>query len=225
MKTLALLGLIGLLLLPLPGGLADDEMKPTIALLRYGGDAGSPIYVETRIISMLENYGFIDAEERAILSERRDLEGAHINIYWGDAGWDIPTANLIVEGALDQGADVLVTITTPVARAAVHLTSDLDDPPLVIASSVLYPYPAGIAESACIKPDHVIGAAVEVPVARLFSLLMTQQPAVERIGIIGSSTEVSSAEGDRASGRIGGDDRAGGERSDFCRPERCPAGD
>ena len=177
-----------------PGALAQDDMQPTIAMLRYGGPANSPTFVEVRIISMLENYGYISAEEAAVLSERRDLEGENINVVWGDADWDIPTANLLVEQALDQGADVLVTITTPVARAAVNATLDMDDPPLVLSSSVLYPYPAGIADSSCIKPDHLVGAVVEVPVATLFSLLMAQQPEVATIGVLASATETSGLE-------------------------------
>ena len=193
MKKVLLLGLLALL--HVYGGLAQDDMRPTIAMLRYGGPSGDPTFVEVRIISMLENYGYISAEEAAVLNERRDLEGENINVFWGDAGWDIPTANLMVEKALDQGADVLVTVTTPAARAAVNLTLDLDDPPLVLASSVLYPYPAGLADASCIKPDHVIGAVVEVPVERLFELLLAQQPAVQTIGVLAGATETSGSEG------------------------------
>ena len=193
MKKLLLFGL--LLLLLAPGALAQDDMQPTIAMLRYGGPAGSPTFVEVRIISMLENYGYISAEEAATLLERRDLEGENITVHWGDAGWDIPTANLMVEKALDQGADILVTITTPVARAAVNATLNTDDPPLVLSSALWYPYAAGIADASCIKPEHLIGAVVEVPVEKLFSLLMTQQPGVESIGILSSAAEISGSEG------------------------------
>ena len=193
MKKLPLLGLLALLLVY--GALAQDDTRPTIAMLRFGGPAGNPTFVEVRIISMLESYGYISAEEAAVLGERGDLEGENINVYWGDAGWDFANASLMVETALDQEADVLVTITTPAARAAVNLTLDLDDPPLVLSSSLLYPYSAGIAGHSCIKPDHLIGAVVEVPVERLFSLLLAQQPAVQTIGVLAGATEISGSEG------------------------------
>ena len=193
MKKLPLLGLLALLLVY--GALAQDDTRPTIAMLRFGGPAGNPTFVEVRIISMLESYGYISAEEAAVLGERGDLEGENINVYWGDAGWDFANASLMVETALDQEADVLVTITTPAARAAVNLTLDLDDPPLVLSSSLLYPYSAGIAGHSCIKPDHLIGAVVKVPVERLFSLLLAQQPAVQTIGVLAGATEISGSEG------------------------------
>ena len=193
MKVIALLNLFVLLLAP--GALAQDDMRPTIAMLRYGGPEGSPTFVEVRVISMLENYGYVSAEEADVLRERRDLDGENVKVYWGDAGWDFANAALAVEKALDQQADVIMTITTPMTRAAVNSTLDLDDPPLVLGSSLLYPYPAGIGQDRCAKPDHVIGTAVEVPVAALFSAMIAQQPGLERIGILTSSTEASGSEG------------------------------
>ena len=193
MRRFLLLFLLTLLLAAAAS--AQEEMPKTIAVLRYGGPAGDPIFVEKRIIAMLESYGYISGEEAAILNERRDLDGERVNLYWGDAGWDIPAANLMVERALDQEADVIVTVTTPVSRAAINLTLDMDDPPVVIASSVLYPYPAGIAQASCLKPDHLIGVVLDVPMELLFRLLLTQQPDIERIGILAGATEISGSEG------------------------------
>ena len=35
----------------------------------------------------------------AFFEARRDYEGEHITIYWGDAGFDFPTLNLMLEVA------------------------------------------------------------------------------------------------------------------------------
>ena len=63
----------------------------------------------------------------------------------------------MVEEVIDKGADVIVTITTQVAQIAVNATRDMEDPPAILFSLVTTPFGAGIADSTCIKPDHVTG--------------------------------------------------------------------
>ena len=78
---------------------------------------------------MFEAYGLINMDERALLEDEQDLVGENINVYWADAGSDLPTANIMVEQALDRGADVLLTFSTPVSAIAAGATQDMDDPP------------------------------------------------------------------------------------------------
>ena len=46
------------------------------------------------------------------------------NIIWGDGNFDVPTVNLIIEDALDQEADVLLTLSLPIMQVAVNVTVD-----------------------------------------------------------------------------------------------------
>ena len=63
--------------------------NPTIAILRFGPLPNNDI-TEGAILDVMESYGFISAEENRIFEARRDYEGEHITIYWGDAGFDFP---------------------------------------------------------------------------------------------------------------------------------------
>ena len=174
---------------------AQTSDKPTIAILRFGGTAEETTFSEIGVLYMLQADGFISAEERARLNLRQDLEGENLNIFWGDAGWDLATANLMVDDALGREAQVLITLTTPVTRAAVNATADLDEPPAVLFASVFNPVEAGIAASACDKPAHVTGSVIQAPYDRVLSLLREQNPELDSIGVISSSNEISGLTG------------------------------
>ena len=110
-----------LALILVPGGFAQDDDKPTIAFLRYAGTA--PVAEATNgILDSLEAYGYLSSAERAALNESYDLIGENINLLYRDAGFDLPSVNLMVEEVLDKGADAIVTITTQVAQIAVNAT-------------------------------------------------------------------------------------------------------
>ncbi|MYE26626.1 MAG: hypothetical protein F4X87_05325, partial [Chloroflexi bacterium] len=121
--------LIALSLLLTPAALAQDADKPTIAILRFGRTALNEL-TRIGILDVLQAYQFINADERALLNGEEDLEGERVNIIWGDGGMDLPTANIMVENALDRGADILLPLMTPVAQIAANLTFDLEQPPL-----------------------------------------------------------------------------------------------
>ena len=185
-------GLLAFMLLSLliPLAAAQDDSKPAIGIFRFGTITGLTL-TEHGILNALELYGFISAEERAQLDEYQDLEGEKVDIIWGDANFDISSINLILEDMLDRGVDVLVTISTPVTQAAVNVTSDMDDPPAVLFTAVYSPYKSGIADSSCIKPDHVTGVETRTPYENIVSLLLLQNPDMKKIGIIYSSLETS----------------------------------
>ena len=176
-----LVSLVALLMLAAPA-LAQDE-KPTIAFLRYAGTA--PVAEATEgILDSLEAYGYLTSAERAALNESFDLNGENINLLYRDAGFDLPSVNLMVEEVIDKGADALVTITTQVAQIAVNATRDMEDPPAILFSLVTTPFTAGIAESSCIKPAHVAGTQPVLSFADYVPLVLVQNPDIQIIGTI-----------------------------------------
>ena len=214
LSTLTKLLLILTLLLPSVPGAMTQDANPTIAILRYG-PLSSYMVTEGAILDMLETYELINAEERAVLDERRGLEGENINIIWGDGNFDVPTVNLIIEDALDQEADVLLTLSLPIMQVAVNVTVDMGDPPAVLFTSVYHPatlshqlshpdvdvdvefnpFAGGTAAASCLKADHVTGVETENTYGRIVPLLLLQNPDIKVIGIIHSSSELSDLHG------------------------------
>ena len=174
--------------------LAQDDGKPTIAILRYGGTTLTAL-AEKGILDMLEAYGLVNAEERAILDEAKDLEGERINVIYSDADFDIPTANIMVEDALDRGADTLLTLSTPVSQIAANITRQMDDPPAIIFAIVTAPYFAGIADAPCIKDSHIAGTQTNIPYDEFVPLLKVQDPDMEAVGTIVNLAEPNSVFG------------------------------
>ena len=169
---------------------AHDDEKPTIGILSLGYHSNVNLSVKGTL-DMLQAYGYVNEEERAALDERQDLEGEGINIFWGDAAYDIGFASLMVRDALDRDPDALITITTPVAQIATNATLDMEDPPLVVFNVVSNPYAAGIADAPCIKPAHISGSQFLAPYDRIVPLMLLQFPDLQAVGTIFTSNEPS----------------------------------
>ncbi len=187
-RFLLIISLLAFLLSPMVT--AQDDEIPTIAILALGYHSNIQLSVKGTL-DMLQAYGYINQEERAVLDQRQDLEGEGINIFWGDAGFDIGIANIMVRDALDRDPDALITITTPVTQMAARATLDMEDPPLVIFNVVSNPYFAGIADAPCIKPAHISGSQFLAPYERIVPLLLLQDPDVQVVGTIFTSNEGS----------------------------------
>ena len=169
---------------------AQDDDIPTIAILSFGYHSNVNLSVKGTL-DMLQAYGYINQEERAVLDQRQDLEGEGLNIIWGDAAYDIGFANLMVRDALDRDPDALITITTPVTQMAVGATLDMEDPPVVIFNVVSNPYAAGIADAPCIKPAHISGSQFLAPYDRIVPLMLLQDPDMQVVGTIFTTNEAS----------------------------------
>jgi len=194
MYTRILTGMIVLALTVAASALAQDEAKPTIAFLRYAGTA--PVAEATAgILDSLEAYGYLTSAERAALNESVDLNGQNINLLYRDAGFDLPSVNLMVEEVIDKGADALVTITTQVAQIAVNATRDMEDPPAILFSLVTTPFGTGIADSTCIKPGHVAGTQPVLSFADYVPLVLVQDPDIQVIGTIVTPDQPTSVVG------------------------------
>ena len=189
-KCLLILFVMTLLLTP--AAMAQDD-NPAIAILRFGPLPNNDI-TEGAILDVLESYGFISTEENRIFEARRDYEAERITIHWGDAGFDFPTLNLMLEDALDKEVDVLITQGATVTQTAIQITSQMDMPTPVIFVST--PYEGGIAaEASCVKPDHVAGVSASLSYDYAFSVLLMQDPDIERVGVIHSTSDASGRHG------------------------------
>ncbi len=185
---LAISLLLVLLAAPIAGAQGDD--KPTVAFLRFGPSL-SDASLETAVIDTLLVYEWITAAEHSLLSERQDIEGEKINILWSDASYNLANVNFIVDNALDRGADILLTLSTPVTQIALNTTLEQDEPTPLLFSAVYSPYHAGLADSPCVKPAHITGSESVPPYEEAFEVFLLQNPALKRFGLIYSSSDAS----------------------------------
>lgn len=185
-----LIALLTLIVLVAPIAWAQDDDIPTVAILRFGISL-SDASLETAVIDTLLVYDWITAEEHALLNERQDIEGEKVNLFWADASYDLTNVNIMVENALDRGADLLLTLSTPVSQIAVNTTLDQDQPTPVLFSAVYSPYQAGLAETPCIKPAHVTGSESVPPYEEAFRIFLLLNPALNRLGLIHSSNDAA----------------------------------
>ena len=193
MKSAVLL-VIATSLLFAPASMAQDDDKPTVAFLKWG-DSSNVALAEKAILDMLQAYGFINEEERALLNEERSIEGENINIIYGDALFDRMEANAIIDEALDREADVLVTFTTQMTQITYYAIRDFIDPPKLIFTVTSGPYITGVAESSCIKPDFVIGTVPVTNYEDIVPLLLLQDPDMKVAGAIYSPMQTASEVG------------------------------
>lgn len=153
---------------------AQGDDIPTVAIIRLG-----PLppfqFSQQGTLDVLAAYGYVDGE--------------NINLILGDAAMDVPTANQLIESAIDDGADVIITITTPVSQAAVNITLGMDDPPIVLFNTVTEPYAAGIAQASCLKPAHVWGSQALPDYESILPLVWEVNPEIQTLGWIYSTSE------------------------------------
>lgn len=177
------------LLLLLPAGVqAADDATPTLAFLRFGQSASFTL-TDMAVLDMLEAYGFINADERETLEAGADLRGEKINILYRDAGFDFPTANLMVEDALDEGADIFLTVSTQVGMIALGAMSDMEDPPALVFAIVTDPRATGLATATCVKPRNVTGTLMHFDLDEYARIAYLQDPDFASIGFIGDAKD------------------------------------
>lgn len=187
--------LLALLAVGFAGGTsAQADAKPTVALL----DFGLTINTSNRIavLDILALYGYLNEDERdQVAASQQSYEGENINLIISDAGFDFANLIPMIETALDQGADVLVTDSTPVTQAAINVTSEMEQPRPVIFTSVFNPYAAGIADAPCVKPAHVTGTQRITDYEDLLALAKMQNPEMDTIGTVYASASATGEHG------------------------------
>ena len=191
-KALLLFTLISLLSQPFAFAQSDD--KPTVAFLKWG-DSRNVALAEKAILDMLEVYGFINDEERALLDQERSIEGENLNVVYGDALFDRMEANVIIDEAIDKDADVFVTFTTQMTQIAYYAIREFIDPPKLIFTVTSGPYITGVADAPCVKPDFVIGTRPVTNYEDIVPLLLLQDPDMKVAGAIYSPAQRASEVG------------------------------
>jgi len=191
-KGLLWLVLIGMLICP--AAMAQDNDKPTIAWLKWG-DSRNVALAEKAILDLLEVYGFINPEERALLDEEHSIEGERVNIIYGDSLFDRMEANVLIEEALDRDADIFVTFTTQMTQIVYYSIREFIDPPKLIFTVTSGPYITGVADSSCVKPDFVIGTVPVTNYEDIVPLLRMQNPDMKVAGAIWSPQQRASEVG------------------------------
>ncbi|MCY4465080.1 MAG: ABC transporter substrate binding protein [Chloroflexi bacterium] len=194
MTKSALLLLILIWLLIAPVAIAQDDDKPSIAWMKWG-DSSNVALAEKAILDMLEVYGFINADERALLNDERSIQGERLNIIYGDALFDHMEANFLIDKALDKGADVFITFTTQMTQIVYYAIHEFIDPPKLIFTVTSGPYITGVAQSSCIKPDFVIGTVPVTNYEDIVPLLLMQDSDMKVAGAIYSPQQRASEVG------------------------------
>ena len=171
---------------------AQADTHPTIAILSFVTSPNSDTeYIQTALFAVLQANGVISSDEWVTLSEDMSVENDAITIISGDAGFDFPTANALVESMLDEGATALVTLSTPMTLAALNVTQDMDDPPAIFFAQAVNPFEAGIAEGACDKPANITGIEAKIDYDEILPIMQMQVPDLASIGTLHNSSEVS----------------------------------
>ena len=194
MTRVAVLMLTLVSLLGAPPAIAQGDDKPTVAFLKWG-DSSNVSLAEKAMLDMLEAYGFINAAERALLDDEQSIEGENINVIYGDALFDRIEANVIIDKALDRGAEVLITFTTQMTQIAYYAIRDFLDPPKLIFTVASAPYITGVADASCVKPDFVIGTRPVTNYEDIVPLLLLQDPGMKVAGAIYSPQQRASEVG------------------------------
>ncbi len=194
-KAVLLIALISFLVVP--AAIAADD-KPTIALIKWG-DLNTVALAEKGVLDMLEAHGYINEDELNRLNKGHSFEGENIKFIYGNALFDRAQANFIIEEAIDQNADVLVTFTTQLTQIAAFAIRDFSDPPALIFSLVSGPYITQIADAPCIKPAHVTRTRPVTNYEDIVQLLLMQDPDMKVVGTIFSPDQRASEVG---AGRI-----------------------
>lgn len=191
MKKLLSVGII--LLLLAQAALAQDEDKPSVAMLSFQ-PFGTIQWVEAGFLKTLVSYGLLSPA-----ALQPDADGAPndsaIAYQRQDAGGQLDLVSEVVADAINSEPDALVTIGSRLTLAALLETKDMDNPPAIVFADVYNPYEAGLADAPCIKLDHVTGIVSEVNYAEIVPMLQLQDPDMQTIGTIFSSDDAAGAYG------------------------------
>jgi ABC-type uncharacterized transport system substrate-binding protein len=144
-------------------------------------------------VHILEYVNVPDSEdaERGLRAGLRDaglVEGRDYTVTLRNAQGDMPTLSTLVDAALSDGADMLVTLSTPTLQAALQRARGLPIVFTFVASAVI----AGAGRS---NEDHlpnVTGVPTLSAYAELLDTVRECLPSVRRVGTLFVPSEVNS---------------------------------
>lgn len=139
-------------------------------------------YVETPNVELARE-GLLEG-----LREGGFVEGQRFEVRRRSAQGDIATLGAIVDAAVSEQSDLIVTSTTPALQAALRRGRDLPIVFTLVASPVL----AGAGASDTDHLPSVTGSYVAAPHAELVGILRELMPRARRIGTLFVPSEVNS---------------------------------
>jgi putative tryptophan/tyrosine transport system substrate-binding protein len=180
-KFILLLLMLFIAAFALPALAQDEELPedaPVIGIMQFVShpalDAG-----REGAVQVLNEAGFVDGETARFL--------------FGNGEGDIPTLTTIAQSFVDEGADIIIAVSTPAAQAAYAVVGELEgEGPAVIFNVVTSPYGAGIAQASCIKEPWITGSQALAPYAETVPLIFDIVPDADTVGYIYNSAEANS---------------------------------
>lgn len=166
---------------------AVSERKPLAPLPQQSSSARTRRvdfveYVETPNVELARE-GLLDG-----LREGGFAEGAGFEVRRRSAQGDIATLAAIVDAAVSEESDLIVTSTTPALQAALRRGRDHSIVFTLVASPIL----AGAGTSDTDHLPNVTGSYVAAPHAQLVAILRELMPKARRIGTLFVPSEVNS---------------------------------
>lgn len=122
------------------------------------------------------------------LDESALVKGRDYEISVASAQGDIATANAIVDAAVTEGSDLLISFTTPMLQATVAHAGSTP----VVFTLVANPVLAGAGRSNTDHLPNITGNFVVSPFAEMAALVKQLLPSAQRVGTVFSPTEVNS---------------------------------
>jgi ABC-type uncharacterized transport system substrate-binding protein len=145
------------------------------------------------LIDLLEYVTVLDVEEaevgiRAGLAEAGLVEGRDVELRIRNAQGDMPTLSTLVDAAISDGTDLIMTLSTPTLQAALRRAADVP----VVFTFVADAVAAGAGKSAHDHLPNVTGVTTVSPYVELLSLARECLPGLRRVGTLFVPAEVNS---------------------------------
>lgn len=143
-------------------------------------------------INLLDYIQVEDSEEslRGIVDGLRQselVEGRDYKVTIRDAQGDMPTLNSLVDAALTDRADLIITLSTPTLQAAIAKAPNLP----IVFTFVADPISAGAAHSNTDHLPNVTGVSTGSADEALLAILRECLPHVRRVGTVFVPSEVN----------------------------------
>lgn len=155
-----------------------------------GNDAGAADgqKLTVGVVQLIDNGAFEDMRE-GFIARLRELGYSEdkLEIYYKNAQGDAANLNAICQEMVDKNVDLIATIATPAAQAAVNLSSDIP----VVFISVSNPVGAGIITDMDHPDKNATGTSNAIPVSEMFKLSDQLTPGCKTYGLLYTTGEIN----------------------------------
>ena len=144
-------------------------------------------------IGLIELNNVLDVEEteQGVLTGLKDaslVEGRDYELQKQNAQGDMATVNTLVDNAVAQGADILITFSTPTLQAAIQRAGNRPVVFTYVASAIA----AGAGKSVTDHLPNVTGVQFNSPFSDMIPLIRKLMPGVRKLGTLFVPSEVNS---------------------------------